>query len=155
MEKSEEEWREIKDFNNYLVSNTGKIKSVKFKKHTLLKPSITSGYPRVVLRRDGKNFNKYVHRLVGASFVENQNGKPEINHKNLIKTDNRVENLEWVTPRENTKHAKLNNKRGGNHKLDDIKKLTILTLKGAMPVSEIMSFFNISQPTVYKVFKNG
>ena len=59
-----------------------------------------------------------VHRLVAESFLPNKLNKPQVNHKNGIKSDNRVENLEWCTASENQIHSVLNNLRGQNNKIN-------------------------------------
>jgi len=62
-------------------------------------------YLRLCLRNSGAKKNHFVHRLVAKAFVDNPEGKPFINHKNGVKTDNRPENLEWVTQSENQQHS--------------------------------------------------
>jgi hypothetical protein len=70
----------------------------------------TKGYQFVALRsEDGRRFFRYVHRLVASAYLP-ITGK-QINHKNCIKTDNRVENLEWCSPSENIRHAHANGLR--------------------------------------------
>lgn len=70
------------------------------------------GYKEVALSRDGKTKTVLLHRLIAIHFVENPNGLPCVNHRNGIKTDNRIENLEWCTKSQNTKHAYENNLGG-------------------------------------------
>jgi phosphomevalonate kinase len=89
--------------NKYEVSNTGKVRKIKTKRELIGHISI-SGYKRVSLSKDNKNINRTIHRLVIQSFIGNIPNKV-VNHKNGIKTDNRLENLEWVTISENTKHS--------------------------------------------------
>lgn len=62
------------------------------------------GYVRVCLARDGEAKTFFVHRLVSIAFIDNPDGKPQVNHINSIRSDNRVINLEWVTSSENVRH---------------------------------------------------
>lgn len=64
-----------------------------------------NGYLRVDISINGKRKVVFLHRLVAETFIPNLENKPQVNHINGIKTDNRVENLEWVNAKENTQHA--------------------------------------------------
>jgi HNH endonuclease len=66
---------------------------------------LSAGYPAVCLRKDCFIRKVRIHRLVAETFIANPSSLKEVNHKNGIKTDNRVENLEWCSHRENMKHA--------------------------------------------------
>lgn len=101
-----EEWRIIKETGGrYSVSNQGRVRSNIT--HFILKPiEIAKGYVKVNLYlENGQRYSRLVHRLVATEFIPNPENKPEVNHKNGIKHDNRVENLEWVTGEENKRHA--------------------------------------------------
>lgn len=92
----------------YEISNLGNIKSLhKKSKNKILKPSIrkTNGYCEVCLWNKEKQNVLKVHRLVLESFLGINLDKPHVNHINGIKTDNRLENLEWCTPKENAIHS--------------------------------------------------
>ena len=109
-----EQWKPVSGFEGkYEVSDFGRIRSLGYEvkcyggakvvKPRILKPFATrSGYLEVSLGRKNK---RLVHRLVAEAFIANPENKSDVNHRNLIKTDNRVSNLEWSTRGENMQHA--------------------------------------------------
>lgn len=100
-------WKDIPNFPNYQVSNLGDIKR-KYKNGNikiLKKGFDKDGYYIVCLCENNKKTTKRINILVAQTFIDNPNNYPIINHKNGIKTDNRVENLEWCTYSHNMKEA--------------------------------------------------
>lgn len=109
MEK--EIWKDIPNYEgHYQVSNFGNVKSFKYKQERILSKGIVHGYYYVILSLDKKLKPMRVHKLVAMAFLNHKpcGMKLVVNHINFDKTDNRVENLEVVTQRENAnqKHLK-------------------------------------------------
>jgi hypothetical protein len=143
-------WKDIPGFEgNYQASNFGNLKSLSrnvisqgsagykyyiVKRERILKPSKESnGYFQCGLQiRNNKQRRFLVHRLVAETFIVNPNEKEFVNHINGIKTDNRVENLEWVTKSENHKHAYalgLMDNKGDNHPSNKLTSEDILEIR--------------------------
>lgn len=114
------EWRPVKDFEGYYeVSNTGLVRSVDreikhsrgsgtfTKKGKVLKPaSDKNGYLLISLSRNSKQIKVRIHRLVAQAFIENVNNLPLVNHKDGVKSNNSIINLEWCDHSQNAIHAK-------------------------------------------------
>lgn len=90
----------------YEVSDTGRVFSLKFGKRRKIAAGLSSsGYLSVVLQNSAKRRSLTVHRLVAFAFLENPEMKATVNHKDGVKTNNHVSNLEWNTQSENMRHA--------------------------------------------------
>jgi hypothetical protein len=131
-----EEWMPIsKYFNRYLVSSEGRVKSVyKNGKEIIMKSYINpGGYKRLQLS-GGEFGNVLVHTLVAKAFISNPENKPFVNHKNSIRDDNRVCNLEWVTRSENMLHGF---KYGFKTNLGEKNPKSVLTPKDVLEIVNI------------------
>ena len=115
-----EQWKDIKGYEGlYRISTNGRVLALEriiYSNHTpsrkitlkqmIMSLSMNTGYHRVSLTdRDGKNKSFYVHRLMAVAFIPNPLNRNEINHKNGIRGDNTLSNIEWCTHSENIQHA--------------------------------------------------
>ena len=97
----------IVGYPNYTVNILGDVKNVTTGK--ILKPCITDGYLSVSLYTHKKMTKHHIHRLILVHFISNPENKPCVDHINRIRTDNRIENLRWVTHFENSQNLSLYN----------------------------------------------
>ena len=120
---SNEIWIQVLEHPNYEVNQFGQIRHKKRKQ--ILKPrSNNGGYQYVNFKVKGKNTNFAVHRIVANAFIQNPNGYTEVNHKDYDRTNNCVENLEWVNSSQNKQHAyqKKENKKSRGKQIEQYSK---------------------------------
>ena len=137
-------WILINNWDNYAVSNTGKVKNVRTGKE-IKQVENSSGYLTVGLCQNEKKANFRVHRLVALTFIPNPKNKEDVNHIDGNKKNNHVDNLEWNTRKENDNHAR---KMGLKH---DNKPVKITDLENG----ETYVFFSISEGARYLNLNKG
>jgi hypothetical protein len=122
--ESPEKFVELKDFPDYRITKDGHVYSV-FSSIYLTETINDNGYFRVVINKKPR----YIHRLVAFAYLQLPTplSNYQVNHKNLNKLDNRVENLEWITISENVKHSKHENSNQYKHLQKRVAKLNPIT----------------------------
>ena len=125
-----EVWKDIKNFEGYYqISSFGRVKSVSRIIHKndgtiqtfqerILTPYINekrNEYTYVYLRKEGKKFPKFVHRLVAEAFIDNPDNLPQINHKDENPKNNRLDNLEWCDAKYNNNYGTKKERLSANH----------------------------------------
>ena len=136
MTQEEAEIKDIKGFEDYQITDDGRVWSKKTNKW--LKPQLGgNGYYQVGLCKDNKCFIRKIHKLVAEHFIPNPDNKPFIDHINTIRTDNSKSNLRWCTQKENMNNpiSLQNNSEGqkGKKLSDETKKKISETMKGWKP----------------------
>jgi len=97
-------WTEVADFTNYEVSSLGQVRR-KCKVEPMKSWVNVDGYLRVGLYEGGRRTKFFIHRLVAQAFLDNPEGKEQVDHINRVPTDNRLENLRWATHSENQRNT--------------------------------------------------
>ena len=159
-------WKDIKGFEGlYQVSNFGRVKSLDkivngrnnkpvIKKGKILKQvDLGQGYVVVCLRKELKNNQKFVHRLVAEAFIPNPNNLPQVNHKDENKKNNCVDNLEWCTAKYNANYGTRTNRIFQNRVLPDFtlsnnpnaKRVDVYSLDGTYE----LTFNSIKEAFIY------
>lgn len=154
-------WVPIESHPWYEVSDHGDVRNTRTNK-VLGRRVDKDGYRQVQLYNSGVGRNHKVHRLVAEAFISRDSERDQINHINGNKEDNRVENLQWCTRSENTRHAYKDLSFKANvspaikahTKLDDRKIKDIMRLREeGLSVKEIAKLYDVSIYSVYRVTK--
>lgn len=152
----------IPGFSQYRVSSLGKVVSIRWKKKERLLTGHKThrGYISVYLKNDDGQYQaRTIHRMVGAGFLPNPEDLPQINHKNGVKTDNRVENLEWCDNSHNIKHSyrtglkqPMVGEQNGYSKLTNMEVRRIkMALQTGISTRDISDVYKVSYNTVYDI----
>jgi len=164
MNTETEIWKDVDGYEGvYQISDLGNVKSFSVfspqGKIMKLKPE-SWGYLSISLYHKGRNKKFLVHRLVAMYFHDNPHNKPQVNHINGIKTDNRAVNVEWCTPKENMAHASLNNLRPFGEKSNfarlteqEAKEIYRIGKLGGTKYAEIAKMFNVSRENISSIVR--
>lgn len=160
-------WKTVEGFENYQVSNLGRVKSLEKyylmrNKHPLLlaekilKLSKSNKYLSIGFCINGKQKRISIHRLVALAFIPNLENKPMVNHIDGNKLNNRVENLEWCTAKENTIHSfKIGVNKGNigeKHPMVKITEKDVLEIRNSKLTPKVLAeIYNINRTSVYDI----
>lgn len=163
------QWKQIDGYENYFINQKGVVKRIPFNspgaftRITYYPKYMISrkGYVRVALSKNGKSQKFSIHRLLAIYFIPNPYNKKTVNHKNGVKSDNRLSNLEWATHSENSLHGYNSNGRiNGCRKLSQSQVKYIrenafgsTTGKPGGNFKELAAKFSVHTDTIRNVYK--
>lgn len=158
----QEEWKSLPEYKNIEVSTLGRVRKTtrKHSKGDIIEtfPKDRDGYLRCSVQKlNGVWTSQPVHRLVAKAFIANPENKSCVNHKDNNRQNNTVENLEWVTPKENVYHSFILGERKfcktiqKSTKLTDYQVSQIDNLRKLYTVNQISKLFNIKYETLKNI----
>jgi NUMOD4 motif/HNH endonuclease len=153
--KTMENWKKIPGYENYSVSDLGRVRNDKTGR-IMKTPATVKGYLHLNLVKETGKSIVLVHRLVGKTFIPNPENKPQINHIDGNKKNNNVTNLEWVTQSENIRHAfdngmikRYKGQKNPNSKLTEVEVLEIRRLRNeGWKQEDIANKFDVHQTLI-------
>lgn len=161
-----ERWQAIEGTNSrYFISTFGRLITVAWKgtdQTRVMKPALdANGYLRTMIIQNGRTRTVKMHRLVAQAYLPNPLNSPEVNHKSMTKDDNRVENLEWATGKQNVQHAfktsgrTMQGTKAPNAKLTEAQVLEIRAkyVPRLYSATRLAKEYSVSQPTVKAILQ--
>lgn len=163
-----EQWKQIQGYPKYMVSDYGRVKSFVHKDEKILTPRIGKKhlksvrhlpYLYVALYNNGKPKGFLLHRLVAIHFIPNTYNLPQVNHIDNNVSNNKIDNLEWVTPSQNVLHSIINfgrkERRGVDNNKSKFKELEILEIRRIYPIVKsqrrIAKMFGVTQSAIKQI----
>lgn len=158
-----ENWSGIEGYEKYSINELGEVRS-RFSNRILKHQVDGKGYPMVFLYNSQGCKMKTIHRLLAVAFIPNPENKPDINHKNGVKTDFSLSNLEWCTKSENMNHAYANDLigdlhtvKGENHHLSKLKEKDVIDIRRAhaegAKIRPLARMYNVDRVAIQCIVK--
>ena len=151
-------WKDIEGYEGlYQASSFGRIKAIKVRDFFRKKCLNDDGYHTVRLCKNGQCKTLNWHRIIAKVFIKNLENKPEVNHKDGDKLNNRIENLEWCTRKENIQHmfdTGLRNHKGVNNSNTSLTEKDVLFIRenrGVMTQKELCKIFSLKRIAISRI----